>query len=279
MVARILLGHAPRPTSGAQLEKRIRTLVVAAEPAGVACTSVIDAELDGADVAHLHLDLTDFRLAGEHDRDRARLEPQGAPVSAEDAVMRELHVKGDPMVISGAEVRLDAQLSDVSFRWIETDNGELAVEFAPADADHPLRGRARVAVPKEQLGKAVLGLADSMLLERGVSVSRLDLDVEQQSPKQLRVTFDAKVRKGLLGARITGAADAAIDDAMGVTLSGISVDSGNPLVAAMLGSVRGRIAQYEGRRIDLASELPAGIRVTDVQVEVTDDVTLEARLG
>ncbi|WP_347754939.1 hypothetical protein [Agrococcus sp. ProA11] len=279
MVARILLGHAPRPTSGTQLEKRIRTLVVAAEPAGVACTSVIDAELDGADVAHLHLDLTGFRLAGEHDRDRVRLEPQGAPVSAEDAVMRELRVTGDPMVISGAEVRLDAQLADVPFRWVETDNGELAVEVARTDADQPLRGRARVAVPKDELGKAVLGLADAMLRDRGVSVSRLDLDVEQESPDRLRLTFEAKVRKGLLGAHVTGAATAVIDDAMGVTLSDIRVESGNALVAAMLGSLRGRIAQFEGRRFDLASELPAGVRVTDVQVEVTDRVTIEARLG
>ena len=31
----ILLGHAPRPTDGAQLAKRIRTLVIAAEPAGI----------------------------------------------------------------------------------------------------------------------------------------------------------------------------------------------------------------------------------------------------
>lgn len=278
MADSILLGHSPRPTSGAQLEKRIRTLVVAAEPAGIACTSVIDAELDGPDVAHLRLDLTDFQLAGEHDRDRARLEPQGAPVSAEDGVLRELHVRADPMLISGAQVRLVAELSDVQFRWIETDNGELAVEFSPPDADRPLHGWARFAVPKAQLGKAVVGLADSALLDRGITVSRFDLDVEQDGPQQLRVTFDAKVRKGLLGAHVTGSANAAIDDTMGVTLSGIRVESGNPLVAAMLGAVRSRIAQYEGRRIDLASELPPGIRVADVQVDVTDEVTIEARL-
>ena len=77
----ILLGHAPRPTDGAQLAKRIRTLVIAAEPAGIACTSIIDAELDGADIARLHLDLTDFILAGESDRDRARRpEPDRAHV-------------------------------------------------------------------------------------------------------------------------------------------------------------------------------------------------------
>ncbi|MCH1881492.1 hypothetical protein [Agrococcus sp. ARC_14] len=278
MAESILLGHAPRPTSGSQLEKRIRTLVVAAEPAGIACTSMIDAELDGPDVQHLHLDLTDFTLAGEHDRDRARLEPQGAPVSAEDAVLRELRVKADPMFISGAAVRLDAQLMDVPFRWIETDNRELAVELSPPDDEHPLHGHARVAVPKEQLGKAVLGLAESALLDRGITVSRFDLDVEQAGPKQLRVAFDAKVRKGLLGAHVTGSADASIDDTMGVTLSGIRVESGNPLLSAMLGAIRGKIARFEGRRIDLASELPPGIRVADVQVEVTDEVTIEARL-
>ncbi|GEK79246.1 hypothetical protein [Agrococcus baldri] len=278
MAESILLGHAPRPTSGSQLEKRIRTLVVAAEPAGIACTSIIDAELDGPDVAHLHLDLTGFQLAGEHDRDRARLEPQGAPVSSESAVLREVRVKADPMHISGAAVRLDAQLMNVPFRWIETDNRELAVELSPPDAEHPLHGSAHVAVPKEQLGKAVLGLAESALLDRGITVSRFDLDVEQSGPQQLRVSFDAKVRKGLLGAHVTGSATAAIDDRMGVTLSGIEVESGNPLIAAMLGAVRGRIARYEGRRIDLASELPPGIRVADVQVEVGDEVTIDARL-
>lgn len=278
MAESILLGRAPRPTSGSQLEKRIRTLVVAAEPAGIACTSVIDAELDGPDVQHLHLDLTDFMLASEHDRDRARLEPQGAPVSSEDAVLRELRVKADPMQISGAAVRLEAQLTDVPFRWIETDNRELAFELATPDAEHPLHGWARVAVPKEQLGKAVLGLAESALLDRGITVSKLALDVESKGPHSLRLLLDAKIRKGLLGAHVTGSASAEVDDRMGVTLSDISFDSGNPLVAAMLGAARGKIASYEGRRIDLASELPPGIRVADVQVEVTDEVTIEARL-
>ena len=59
MAESILLGHAPRPTSAAQLEKRIRTLVVAAEPAGIACTSVIDAyrpeELVGLDAEICHI--------------------------------------------------------------------------------------------------------------------------------------------------------------------------------------------------------------------------------
>ena len=65
---------------------------------------------------------------------------------------------------------------------------------------------------------------------------------------------------------------------MGLTLSGIEIESGNPLIAAMLGAVRGKIARYEGRRIDLASELPPGIRVADVNVEVGTEVTIEARL-
>ncbi|SDS13314.1 hypothetical protein [Agrococcus carbonis] len=278
MAESILLGHAPRPTSAAQLEKRIRTLVVAAEPAGIACTSIIDAALDGADVEHLHLDLTDFTLASEVDRDRARLEPQGAPVSSEDAVLRRLRVKADPMRISGAAVRLDAELSDVPFQWIETDNGELAVELSRPDAAHPLHGWARVAVPKEQLGKAVLGLAESALLDHGVTVTKLDIDVQAEGPRELRLGLDAKLRKGLIGGHVTGTARASIDDRMGVTLSDIALDSGNPLIAALLGAVRGRVAKLEGRRIDLASELPEGIRLADVQVEVTDDVTIEARL-
>ncbi|WP_306233432.1 hypothetical protein [Agrococcus beijingensis] len=278
MAESILLGHAPRPTDGTQLAKRIRTVVIAAEPAGIACTSRIDAELDGADISRLHLDLTDFMLAGEHDRDRARLEPQGASVTWEDAELRDLRVQANPMHISGAEVTLDATLTDVPFTWIETDHGELAVELARPSAEHPLHGHATVSVPKEQLGKAVLGLAESALLDHGITVSKLVLDVQAIGSHELTVTVDAKLRKGLLGASVHGSANAAIDELMGVTLSNIQLDSGNPLVAAMLGAVRGRITKYEGRRIDLASELPEGISVADVQVHVTDDVTIEARL-
>ena len=278
MAESILLGHAPRPTDGAQLAKRIRTLVIAAEPAGIACTSVIDAELDGADIARLHLDLTDFTLAGEIDRDRARLEPQGAPVSSEPAVLRNLTVRATPMRVSGAEVTLDAQLRDLPFRWIETDNRELAVELARPSDERPLHGHAIVSVPKHQLGAAVLGLAESALLDMGVTVSRLDVDVESTGPHSLRLIVDGKVRKGLLGASVHGSASASIDDRMGVTLSDIRLESGNPLVAALLAATRGKVHGYEGRRIDLAAELPEGIRLADVQVRVTDDVILEARL-
>lgn len=278
MADSILLGHAPRPTDGAQLAKRIRTLVIAAEPAGIACTSVIDAELDGPDIVRLHLDLTDFILAGEIDRDRARLEPQGAPVSSEPGVLRDLTVRAAPMRVSGAEVTLDAQLRDLPFRWIETDNRELAVELARPSSDRPLHGHGVVAVPKHQLGAAVLGLAESTLLDMGVTVSKLDVDVEATGPRSLRVVVDGKVRKGLLGASVHGSASASIDDRMGVTLSDIRVESANPLVAALLSAARGRIQRYEGRRVDLASRLPEGIRLADVQVRVTDAVIVEARL-
>lgn len=274
----ILLGHAPRPTDGAQLAKRIRTLVIAAEPAGIACTSIISAELGGADIARLDLDLTDFILAGEIDRDRARLEPQGAPVSSESAVLRHLTVRASPMRVSGAEVTLDAQLRDLPFCWIETDNSELAVEVARPSDERPLRGHAVVSVPKHQLGAAILALAESTLLGMGITVSRLELDVEVTGPPGARLTVDCKVRKGLLAATVHASASASIDDRMGVTLSDIELESGNPFVAAMLAAARGRIRDFERRRIDLASRLPRGIRLADVQVRVTDHVVIEARL-
>ena len=278
MAESILLGHAPRPTDGAQLAKRIRTLVIAAEPAGIACTSIIDAELDGADIARLHLDLTGFVFAGEVDRDRARLEPQGASVRWEAAEVRDLRVHASPIHISGVEVPLDVALRDVQFVWIETDNGELAIEFVAPSADRPLHGRARVSVPKEQLGRAALGLAESLLLDKGIAVSKLDVDVQASGPRALRLTVDARVRKGLLGATVRGTASVSIDERMGVTLSDVCVDSANPLVGVMLGAFRGRIERLEGRCIELASALPAGIRVADLHVSVADAVTIEARL-
>ncbi|WAC66922.1 hypothetical protein OVA14_03900 [Agrococcus sp. SL85] len=279
MPDRILLGSAPRPTDGTVLAKRIRKLMIAAEPARIACTAHIDAVLDGPDIERLDLDLTGYVLGSEHDRDRSRIEPQGAPITSEEGVLRHLRVHAAPMRVSGADVTLDLELQGVPVRWIETDAGELALELGRPSDDRPVHGSMRVAVPKEQLGDAVRGLAEPMLQELGVAVSRLDLELEALTPRSVRAYADAKVRKGLLGASAHGAATATLDDRLGLTLDDISLDSGNPLVGAMLAVARGRIQGFEGHRIDLAAELPAGVRVEDVQVRVERDVVVEARLA
>ncbi|WP_404312187.1 hypothetical protein LG314_12965 [Agrococcus terreus] len=279
MPDRILLGSAPRPTDGTLLAKRIRKLMIAAEPARIECTAHIEAVLDGPDIARLDLDLTGYVLGDEHDRDRSRIEPQGAPVASEEGVLRDLRVHAAPMRVSGADVTLDLALQGVPVRWIDTDAGELAVELGDPSGDRPVHGSLRLSVPEQQLGDAVRALAEPLLQEHGVHLSRLDLELEAITPRQIRIHADAKVRKGLLGASAHGSATATVDDAMGLVLSDIRLDSGNPLVAAMLAVARGRIQGLEGQRFDLATELPPGISVEDVRVAVDRDVVIEARLA
>lgn len=276
---RIRLGHAPRPTDGADLARRIRALVIAAEPSGVRCTTEATATMDGADVADLDIDLSGTVIADAADRDRSRLEPQGAVVSREDATVRRMRVLAQPLRVAGADVRLDAELEDVPIRWLETDANETAVEMRGGSDERPVRGRLVVAVPEAQLAGAIRRVADAMLREHGVTIAALDLDVRSSGPRELQVVADAKVRKGFLSASVHGGATATVDDQMGLTLRGITVESGNPLVGALLAVARGRIHGFEGERIDLVRELPEGIRVQDVRVDVGDEVVLEARLG
>lgn len=272
------LGHAPRPTDGARLAERIRDVLAAAGATGMAGDAV-EAELDGADVVRLAVDLTGAAFVKPRGGAPDRLELQGVPVSSEPGVLGELVVHAEPILIGDAPVSFHVRLLDVGLRWVETDAGELGIDLDEPSDDRPVRGHAIVSVPKHRLSAMALTLADAFLADAGVAVSHLELDVEGDGRQGLRLVLNGKMRKGLLSASVRGSATATIDDLLGLTLSGIHLESGNPLVAAMLVAARGRIQVYEGHRFDLREVLPPGFRLDDVRLEVTDSVTLEARLA
>ena len=279
MAARILLGASPRPVAGDDLVRRIRALVVAVEPAGTPVTMEVQAQMDGADIADLQIDLTGTVPADPAAQDRSRLEPQGAVIAREPATVRRLRVVANPLRIAGADVTVDVDLADVPMQWVETDANETAVELGEASDDAPVRGSVRLGVPERQLSDAVRTVADALAAEQGVAISKLDLEVQAAGSRDLRVFADARVKKGFLSASVQGSATASVDDRMGLTLSGIRLESGNPLVAALLAVARGRIQGLEGQRIDLVSDLGPGLRVQDLRFDVGDEIALSARLG
>lgn len=274
------LGPAPRPTTGADLAARLReTLRVSAGPGVQGLDRArIEAVLDGADVTSLDVDLTGV-VAGTS-QGTAGVEPWHPQVrSRAEARVHRLRVDAHPLTAVDLPVDVTAELEGLWFAWVEGTDGRLGAELLEPSDTAPLTGHARVAVDKQGLIGTAHGLLAVALTSQGVQLVGFDLDVRQQGPRAASLVIDAKIRKGFLSASAQATASASIDDHMVLTVGDIRISSGNPIVSALLGAVRGRIEAAGNQRIDLAESLPPGVRLTDVRLDVGQQIVISARLG
>jgi hypothetical protein len=140
-----------------------------------------------------------------------------------------------------------------------------------------VHGSARVAIPVRDLEAAAERIGSQVAAANGLRLTRLDLRLTPAGANGVAVVVEAQVKKSLLSATVEAGMTATVDDALGVTVRDVKVSSRNPVVAALLGAARSKVERYDGRRFDLVAELPAGLRLTDVSVDVGNDVVLTAR--
>lgn len=282
----LVLGAPPRPTTGDELAARL--LAVAQDRLGPAARGLdrarASARLDGDDVAELALDLTGVVVPVS----AAGLDTPSADVVPHvdhrtPGVLRRFRVDAHPVTVADVAVDVAVDVQDVPFAWIEGRDaaGEpvLAIEPVEPTASGPVRGDVRVAAPQEAVLAAVRRLATEALAAQGVTLTGLDVALTSHGPRAARVVADARIRKGILGASARLAATVSVDAAMVVSLADVEVSSRNPVVAALLVAVRGRLEAVERERVDLAAVLPPGVRIVDVRVDVGRDLVLTARAG
>ncbi|MCK9795698.1 hypothetical protein M1843_18275 [Isoptericola sp. 4D.3] len=274
------LGPAPRPTTGDDLAARIRDLAVRA--AGPSTTgldrALVKAELDGADVVSLELDLTGVSFGGQQKAPGVAWSPASI-ASREPGALRRLRLDAHPLTAVDLPVDVTAEAHGLRFAWAQGLDGEVGLETVEPDDAHPVTGHARVAVSRAGLVGTVRGLLTVSLQSQGITLSDLDVQVDSHGPRAAGLRIEAKIRKGFLSASVHATASASVDTAMVLTVGDVRLSSGNPLVAAMLGAVRGRVEAAADQRVDLAAALPPGVRLTDVRLDVGDELVLTARLG
>ncbi|MGF0116285.1 hypothetical protein ACQFYA_08160 [Promicromonospora sp. Marseille-Q5078] len=274
------LGPAPRPTSGDDLAARLRAL--AARTAGPGATGLdradVTAELDGAAVTSLALDLTGVAFGAQQKAPGVSWAP--ASVTArEEGTVRRLRVDAHPLTAVDLPVDVTAEAEGLRFAWVEGSDGQVGFEPVEPDDAHPVSGQARVAVSRAGLVATVHGLLAVSLQSQGITLSDLDVQVDSHGPRAAGLRIEAKIRKGFLSAGVSATASASVDAAMVLSVGDVRISSGNPLVAAMLGAVRGRVEAAAHRRVDLAAALPPGVRLTDVRLDVGEELVVSARLG
>jgi len=270
------LGRAPRPATGTDLADRIRA-AASEQVGGQVDVSALQvrASLDGPSVPSLEIDLTGLVVAGAR-----KAPPAPAPVvvrEREAGVVHRLTVDAHPITVEGVPVDVRAEAEQVRFSWVEGVDGSLALELVEPTPDAPLVGTLRVAAPQEQLKAAIQRVAEQVAASQGLKLTRLDVDLTSKGSRAVTVSARAQLRKGILSATATGGANATIDDSLVLTLSDVTATSGNPIVAAVLTAARGRLQALEGRRIDLGAQLPPGVRIVDLRLEVGPEIVLTAR--
>ncbi|MEN5076152.1 hypothetical protein ABE437_20225 [Isoptericola cucumis] len=274
------LGPAPRPATGDDLAARIRALGARAAGPGVVGLerARVTTELDGADVASAALDLTGVAFGVSQHRPEVTWSP-AAVTSRVPGTVRRLRVDAHPLTAVDLPVDVTAEAEGLRFVWVEGSDGQVGFEPLDPDDAHPVAGHARVAVPRAGLVATVHGLLAVSLQSQGIQLSDLDVQVDSRGPRAAGLRIDAKIRKGFLSAAVTATASASVDDAMVLAVGDVQISSGNPLVAAMLGAVRGRVEAAGNRKIDLAAALPQGVRLSDVRLDVGEELVITARLG
>ncbi|GAB6940002.1 hypothetical protein ACQP60_03065 [Isoptericola variabilis] len=274
------LGPAPRPATGDDLADRLRALATRAAGTGAAGLdrARLAATLDGADVATLEADLTGVAFGAQQKTPGVVWRP-GTITAREDGTVRRLRVDAHPLTAVDLPVDVTAQAEGLRFTWVEGDDGQVGFEPVEPDDAHPVTGHARVAVSRAGLVATVHGLLAVSLQSQGITLSDLDVHLDSHGPRAAGVRIEAKIRKGFLSAGVSATASASVDAAMVLTVGDVRISSGNPLVAAMLGAVRGRVEAAANRRVDLAAALPPGVRLADVRLDVGEELVLSARIG
>lgn len=277
-------GRAPRPDSGPALTARLREVMTT--NLGDHATGLdrvrIDAETvpGSPDVARIDVDVTGLVVRAMTPADAPDPAETVEHVTARDqAVARAISAQGHPVTVAGVAVDLDVEIRDLRFTWVEGADGSLSIEESGQSTEAPVNGHLRAAASRDALVSTVRELATKALADQGFTLTSLDVDLASRGPRAASIVASAKIRKGFLSASAQITATASIDQAMVLTLSDLGATSRNPVVAALLLAVRGKLDQLDGKRVDLASSLPPGVTLSDVRLEVGEQLVLSVRVG
>ncbi|TGO06602.1 hypothetical protein [Serinibacter arcticus] len=284
------LGPGPRPIDGADLLARVRAVagdqglggaLAAGMDAVLAGTTVI---LDGDDVTSAVVDATgvvipESAFTSAATADAADLTDLPAVVGETRGTMHLGTFQAHPITVADVPVEIDAEVRDLPLRWIDAADGTVGVEPLPPTAEHPVTGHLRVSAPKAAVLDAVRRVATAVLAEQGVTLVRLDVELTSTGPREVRLRAEAKLRRGILSASAHASGTATVDSALVLRFSDVSLGSANPIVAGLLAVARSRVQEATRRPIDLAEQLPPGVRVADVRLDAGTELVLSARLA
>lgn len=294
------LGPGPRPTTGSDLARRFRAVAIPAllaERPGLVVAGAdavrIEAEVEGADVSELRVDLTgvaieQFPPPGDGDPgtgaggfgadpDDPGADDGPAPVAG---VIRSASVLARPLRILGAPITMEAHGRDVPIEWWERTEGTTDLTVG-SDTGRTVHGRAEVSFPRAELDGIVRRGIEAALTHFNATVSELALNLNGGGP-DIAVELSATVvaRVGGVSAKFRAEARARVVHGRRVRLEAAELHSRNLLAAPLIAVVRKKIDSAVGREFDLAQLLASELGESSVRIELgAQEVTAHVTVG
>ncbi len=97
----------------------------------------------------------------------------------------------------------------------------------------------------------------------GASLESVHVSLSATSARSAALVVEAKVKK-LVSVTIVVRGEIVLDESLVASVSNLTVDGEGMLSKAIVPAIRGKLGQFEGRRLFLAEKLPPWVVVRDV---------------
>lgn len=279
-------GKLPIPADGTALALRIQQLLNGPDSIINASSARIHAQSDATKIKELHinasggsLNLARLREAAKDDNILKDLQAKAkaSPSSIIPSEVETLTLTAEPAYLGTAEVDFRLMVRHLGFSWCGFDDGRLAIGGSPEAPLPGFTGELFFASEQEQLANAIIGIIEELNSELPFKLSKMELQLSQSVPNEVKARAHLRASKGFLGATINAAITLKVSRDGIVTISQLDVDCTNPLVTPF---INGFIAKtnYQYSSYDLARFILPGTKMSDVTVIVGDRLELRGKL-
>jgi hypothetical protein len=247
--------------------------LAAALTAGFAAQAIATREVCAEGSALDALDLLRLDLSGAKGARGLRV-PQ-VPAEGPIAVMaRHLKIVGQPVEFESFPLHLEITAERVGLRYGGLP-GDGALALATAESGHIVVA-AQIAEIEALLRRLAAGPAE----KQGVDIKRVQLEFTPINPRELtfRCTITAKLF--VMSADLALSGHLAIDSQLNARLTGLTL-GGDAMVTKLAGGfIRPHLDRLEGRTFPLATFVPTGLPLRDVEISPTAErLTILAKFG
>ena len=183
-----------------------------------------------------------------------------------------LRVCGEPVLVSGTQVSFDVDATDVDLELVELDGESWLLP------DRVGEGTVIAAISKLELEKLLLVQARRAAAEKGIEIVDVEVDLASVGARAIEVRVVAAARK-VVKAKVHLEATLTIDDHLDAVVTDVRARLGGFLKPVLSGAVGRAGDQLNGRRLPLTAVDLAGARLRDLDIDVSDGLRVEARLG